>query len=224
MGGSDNLFRWATKPDLNEVEAGTAGAAEEHAAVRRGSLARRIKSGLRHEVIRRQPTSPTQAAYRRTKFDTVASRSEARNATTGTRQPPPRIVSAAEIIIVVARDTRGRFERELALSRWLMQRLDFLQGFLLRPLGLVKIMAHLKVHPEAGTRPEVPTQSERRRGTYGSPTTNDLIDPLKGDMDGVGKLLLFEPHRLKELFSQDLSGMGWFSISRYSYHMLPHSS
>ena len=43
-------------------------------------------------------------------------------------------------------------------------------------------------------------------------------------MDGVRKLLLFEAHRLKKLLSQDLSGMGWFSVSRYSYHTLPHSS
>ena len=105
-----------------------------------------------------------------------------------------------------------------------MQWLNILQSFFLRPFGLVEIIAQLKVHPEACTRSKVPSQPKRCRSAYSSSATNDLIDPLKRYMDGVGKFLLLEPHRLKELLSQDLSGMGWFSISRYSYHILPHSS
>jgi hypothetical protein len=63
-----------------------------------------------------------------------------------------------------------------------------------------------------------------RGGTDRSSTTNDLIDSLKREINGIRKLLLLKAHGIKEIFSQNFSGMGWLSISRYSYHILPHSS
>ena len=68
--------------------------------------------------------------------------------------------------------------------------MDFFQypGFILR--GEIQIPTQLKIHPEIRRHSEKFRQTQRRRRGDAAPSVHDIIDPLVGDMDGVGQLAL----------------------------------
>ena len=70
---------------------------------------------------------------------------------------------------------------------------------------MIKIPSLLKVHPEIG-----------RVSPFLS--IDNLVDTLKGNMDGIGKLALRDSHGYEEFLEQHFSRMHRDSVWRYAYH------
>jgi hypothetical protein len=79
-----------------------------------------------------------------------------------------------------------------------------LDPFPVKPVRLFQVVIGLKTHPEPLTGAKIFRQTYGRVGRNGTFFQDDLVDPPRRNPDLPGKLILAEPHRLEELFPQDL--------------------
>jgi hypothetical protein len=99
-------------------------------------------------------------------------------------------VSALFMLPVTALDGSGRGRSVLPNS---FERFAF--GF----LNVKEIPAHLQVHPEVSRYSKKPRQPQCGAGRNPSAATDDLVDTLIGDTNGVGEFSLRQAHRSQKL-------------------------
>lgn len=78
--------------------------------------------------------------------------------------------------------------------------------------GLLKIKACLEVKPELWGGVEETRKPERGIGTDTTAFTDDFVNPGRGDTKLHRERIGTHPKRLKELLSEDLSGVYWSHI------------
>lgn len=95
---------------------------------------------------------------------------------------------------------------------------DRCQFLLVLLLGVVQIPPQLEVHPETGRHPQELLQPQGGGRRHPTAPSDDLVDPLVGDVNGIGQLALRYSHRLEKFLQEHLSRMSRSAICWYTNH------